>query len=692
MYVPAEGVVEVNEFYDKLFEELPSFSLVTTNKKIQYYNVPSAFDIEVSSFYQGGISNPQNKRGIMYIWQFGLGNIVTYGRTWEQFKKFLRFLKVALDLSNEKRLVVYVHNLAYEFQFIRKMFSWTEVFMLEERKPVYALTDGIEFRCSLKLSGGKSLANVGKDLVLYPVEKKVGDLDYDIIRTPLTPLSQKEMGYCENDIRVLLHYIQEKIENDGDITRIPLTNTGYVRNYCRKECYKRWKPYRAIMDELTLEVDEFSQLLRGFQGGYTHANPVYVQKVLSKVASYDFTSSYPAVMLLEKFPMSKAHLVTTELSDDEFERLLQTKCCIFDLEIFDVIPILSQAHPISRSKCSIAENYVLDNGRIVMAEHLKITCTEQDYFVYREFYDWGDFAISNFRYYDKGYLPKQFSKAILELYQMKTKLKGVDGEEINYMISKNMLNAAYGMSVTNPVRTELIYTDSDTFEKRPPNIEEALKKYNEQKRRFLFYPWGVWVTAYARANLFSGILECGDDFVYSDTDSVKILNKELHEDYFRRYDDAIMEKIEKAAQIYNWSPEDYSPKTIKGIPKPIGVWDFEGVFDEFKTLGAKRYLVRTGDKYVLTLAGANKTKALEYLKNSGAPFDVFDDAMFIPPDYSGRLTLTYIDEETSGTVIDCNGVPFSYHETSSVHMEKSAYNLTMSQDFIRYLKGELPIE
>ena len=200
MYVPAEGVVEVNEFYDKLFEELPSFSLVTTNKKIQYYNVPSAFDIEVSSFYQGGISNPQNKRGIMYIWQFGLGNIVTYGRTWEQFKKFLRFLKVALDLSNEKRLVVYVHNLAYEFQFIRKMFSWTEVFMLEERKPVYALTDGIEFRCSLKLSGGKSLANVGKDLVLYPVEKKVGDLDYDIIRTPLTPLSQKEMGYCENDI------------------------------------------------------------------------------------------------------------------------------------------------------------------------------------------------------------------------------------------------------------------------------------------------------------------------------------------------------------------------------------------------------------------------------------------------------------------------------------------------------------
>lgn len=692
MYEPSEGIIAVDDFYEKIFDEIPNFGLVTTNKRIQYYNIPSAFDIEVSSFYQNGIIAPQNKRALMYVWQFGINNLVTYARTWNEFEFFLKSLRAILGLSNERRLIVYIHNLAYEFQFLRKRFKWDEVFMLEERKPVYALTKGIEFRCSLKLSGGKSLANVGKDLVKYPVAKRVGDLDYDIIRTPNTPLTKKELGYCEGDIRVLLHYIQEKIENDGDITRIPLTNTGYVRNYCRKECYKRWKPYRAIMDELTLDSDEFSQLIRGFQGGYTHANPVYVQKVLKNVASYDFTSSYPAVMLLEKFPMSKARSVTTKLTEDDFENLLQTKCCLFDLELYNVIPTRGQAHPISRSKCTIAENYVLDNGRIVMAQHLKITCTEQDYFIYREFYDWDDFAISNFRYYEKAYLPKQFARAILNLYQMKTRLKGVDGEEINYMISKNMLNAAYGMSVTNPVRTELVYTPEDTFEKNPPNLEEAIKKYNEQRRRFLFYPWGVWVTSYARANLFSGILECGNDFVYSDTDSVKILNKESHENYFKAYDERIMDKIQKAAEVYHWSPEEYSPKTIKGVEKSIGVWDFEGVFDEFKTLGAKRYLVRVGDSYTLTLAGANKRKALRYLVETGSPFDSFDDGLLIPPDSSGRLTLTYIDDETSGTVIDCNGVPFSYNETSSVHMEKSPYNLTMSQDFINYLKGAIPIE
>ena len=694
MYIRGEGIIPVDESYEKIYEISQTFGLITNNKKIQYYNIPAAFDIEVSSFYQNGILEPDAKRAVMYVWQFGIGNLVLYGRTWEEFVIFLKALRAMLGISNDRRLIVYVHNLAYEFQFIRKRFSWTEVFMLDERKPVYALTDGIEFRCSLKLAGGKSLENVGKDLVKYPVEKKVGDLDYDIIRTPKTPLTQAELGYCENDIRVLLHYIQEKIENDGDITRIPLTNTGYVRNYCRKECYRRWKPYRKIMDELTLDSDEFSQLLRGFQGGYTHANAKYVKQVVHNVSSYDFTSSYPAVMLLEKFPMSKASLVTTKLNDEEFEHLLRTKCCLFDLELHDVVPKLHQAHPISRSKCTIAENYVLDNGRIVMAEKIKITCTEQDFFTYREFYDWGDFAVSNFRYYEKAYLPSRFSEAILGLYQMKTRLKGVEGEEINYMISKNMMNSAYGMCVTNPVRTELVYTGNteDGCEKKPPDVEEAIAKYNEQKRRFLFYPWGVWVTAYARANLFSGILECGNDFVYSDTDSVKILNGKAHEDYFRRYDEGVMQKIERAAKANRKSPEDYSPKNIKGASKPIGVWDFEGVYDDFKTLGAKRYLVRSGDHYVLTLAGANKRKALAHLISTGVPFDSFDDGLRIPPDSSGRLTLTYIDDETQGTVIDCNGVPFSYTELSSVHMEKSEYNLTMSDDFINYLKGVIQIE
>lgn len=690
MFTVGGGLLSQTEFLIKVNELLSSDWLVRDNKRVEYYNVPAGFDIEVSSFYQGE-KKPENKRGIMYIWQFGIFNLVTTGRTWKEFEVLISMVQKILSLNENRRLVVYVHNLPYEFQFIRKHFDWDEVFILTERKPVYATTGGIEFRCSLKLAGGKALANVAKDLQKYKVEKAVGNLDYEQIRTPLTPLTEKELLYCENDIRVILCYIQEKIEQDGDITKIPLTNTGYVRNYCRKECYSRWKPYRKVMESLTLEADEYSQLKRAFQGGFTHANAHYVGKVLDKVGSHDFTSSYPAVMVLEKFPMAKAEYISNGINESELMELLITRCCLFDIEIWGLMPKLFHEHPISRYKCPVCENAIVDNGRIVMAEHIITTITEQDFFVYTEFYTWDRIEIKNLRTYQKNYLPKNFVQSVLNLYEKKTVLKDVEGEEINYMISKNMINAAYGMMVTDPIRDELMYSDN-TFYTIPKNIAEGIDKYNTNIRRFLFYPWGVWVTAYARANLFSGIVEMGDDYVYSDTDSIKSINTERHEDYYNSYNAQILDKIELASQYHNLDKSLFAPYTKKGKQKIIGVWDDEGVYDKFKTLGAKRYLTMKGvqstePKYMITLAGSNKKKTMEYLVGTGDPFGNFTDGLSIPPENSGRLILSYIDNETTGTVLDMFGVPYEYHELSSIHMEKSEYNLSMSEEFVRYLEG-----
>lgn len=274
----AEGLLSRLNFLKVVAEaDLP---IVTNNKKVSYYNVPAAFDIETSSFYIDG-----EKKACMYVWQFGILNWVTYGRTWEEFDKFMSVLSTILQLNEDLRLVVYVHNFAYEFQWMRKRIHWDKLFFLDKRKPVYGISGGFEYRCSLKLSG-KSLAAVGKDLQKYHIEKKVGDLDYSLIRTYKTPLTKEEWGYCEADIRVLLAYIQEKIESDGDITLIPLTNTGYVRNYCRKACFKRWKRYKNLMSELILTPEEYEQLKRLFAGGFTHANAHYSRRVVEHVGSF----------------------------------------------------------------------------------------------------------------------------------------------------------------------------------------------------------------------------------------------------------------------------------------------------------------------------------------------------------------------------------------------------------------------
>ena len=677
------GIATKLDFLKSLTRDFP---LVKTNKNIEYYNIPAAFDIEVSSFY-----DHDRKSACMYIWQLGIFDTVVTGRTWSELDTILSLVSTILELNTKRRLVVYIHNMAYEFQFIRKRLEWEEVFLLDERKPAYAFTNGIEFRCSLKLSGGKSLAKVGKDLQRYKVQKAVGDLDYSLVRTPLTPLTDKELGYCENDIRVLLSYIQEKIEDDGDISKIPITNTGYVRNHCRKACFRHYRRYKNLMNQLTVSAYEYKQLKRAFQGGFTHANAKYVGKVITNVWSHDLASSYPTVMVLEKFPMSRARKITSIKDEDEFESLLQRYCCMFDLELFDVVPKLFQDNPISASKCFVLEDAIENNGRVFSARRLKTTVTEQDFWTYAKFYDWSEMAVSNMRVYEKGYLPGDFVRTILKMYADKTSLKGIEEFAINYMISKNMINSAYGMVVTDINRKEFTYQGNE-YVTTQPDVDANIDKYNQSKKRFLFYPWGVWVTAYARANLFSAIVELDSDYIYADTDSVKYINPEKHQRYFEVYSEIIHDKIEKAAKYHGINPDHFAPKKPDGTPAIIGIWDFDGIYDRFKTLGAKRYLTESNGKFSLTVAGTHKTKARDYLLKTGDPFGNFTSELCIPEKYSGRTTVTYIDEEISGTVVDYLGRPYNYNELSAIHMEPSDYNFSISDAFKKFLQGVEEIE
>ena len=173
----------------------------------------------------------------MYEWTLGINGYVLIGRRWEEFMTVCEYIHKSYSLDDKNILIIYVHNLSFEFQFLRKRFNWKSVFSLDERKPIRALTDmGIEFRCSYLLSG-YSLAKLAEQLTEYSVEKMVGDLDYNLVRHAGTPLTEKELKYCINDVLVAMAFIAEKIHKDGDITQIQLTKTGYVRDYCRKECF-----------------------------------------------------------------------------------------------------------------------------------------------------------------------------------------------------------------------------------------------------------------------------------------------------------------------------------------------------------------------------------------------------------------------------------------------------------------------
>ena len=158
-------------------------------------------------------------------------------------------------------------------------------------------------------------------------------------------------------------------------------------------------------------------------------------------------------------------------------------------------------------------------------------------------------------------------------------------------------------------------------------------------------------------------------------------------DYINSYNERLLSRINSTAKYLGINPDEYSPKNKKGVQKPIGVWEYEGKYKRFKTLGAKRYLYEKQDgSYVLTVAGVNKKKACQYLvKKYGDPFEGFTHDLVVPEDYSGRLTLTYVDKPCDGIAKDYLGNTCEFHEKSFIHMEPSEYNLTMSSEYRGFL-------
>jgi len=672
-------------------------NIIRTNKKVEYVNIECAFDIETTNTLYN-----DEKFAFMYCWQLGIKDKehIYLGRTWEEFIETCKEIQQYFNLSENRRLICYIHNMGFEFQFMRKYFNWLNVFAVDERKPIKALCDfGIEFRDSYILSG-YSLAKTAENLTQHSIKKLVGDLDYNICRNSKTPLTEQEKAYCNNDVEILLYYINEQINLYRDITKIPLTNTGRVRQFVRNKCYHtstnhrkdnkgHYTRYRRIMQDLTLNGTEYEQLKRAFAGGFTHANANYSGKVLENVASIDFTSSYPAVMLSEMYPMSKGQ-ITTLTKEKDFKFYLSHYCLLFDAVFYGIESTVSFENYISESKCTHLINPIVNNGRVYCADELHITLTDVDFKIIKQSYKWKQCKVGNIIRYAKGYLPRPVLQSIIELYGKKTTLKGVTGKETEYLLSKGMLNSVYGMCVTDIVRDNNIYTN-DEWIKEPTNASEDIDKYNNSKSRFLFYPWGVWVTAYARANLWTGILNIKEDYVYSDTDSIKFLNYKKHIDFIEWYNKRITNKLNRMCAEMKINPDLLAPKTIKGISKPLGVWDFEGIYTRFKTLGAKRYLVEQDGKLHLTVAGLSKQNGLQYMleeckQDNTKVFKMFNDKLFIDGKHTGKMTHTYIDIEQEALITDYLGNTEHVISKSCVYLESCEFTLSISKQYAQFLK------
>lgn len=653
-------------------------------------NEAISFDIETTSTYYKG-----EKVAFMYVWMFDIFDKTIVGRTWQEFVDTMNAITQHFKLSGiKRRIICYVHNLAYEFQFIRCWFKWLKVFSLSRRKPLYALTTtGIEFRCSYRLSGYK-LAKVGE---LMGIEK-LPDFNYSKIRHSKTPLSNREYEYCIHDVKIVSAYIRQKMkEENNDISEIPLTKTGYVRRYVREHTLRGNNRcfYKNAIKELTLEPEEYLTAKRAFAGGFTHASFLHSGKERFNVKSFDFNSSYPTVLIAEKYPMTKGVKIE-DITLEKFEEMMENEeCCIFTIELTGVEQVFPVESYISESRCTLLENAVVNNGRVVSASRLIIDMTSIDYNIIKKVYTFKPTRIGHFYYYQKFYLPTSFIECILHFYNAKTQLKGIEGKEIEYMNGKENLNALFGMCVTDIVRELIEYDNKGGWLKAEKMTDDAyqefvsnqLDKENNKKSRFLYYLWGVFCTAYARKNLWSGIFECKSDYIYSDTDSVKILNYEKHKAYFESYNKDIVAKLERAMDYHKLPHALIKPKNKKGEEKMLGIWDFDGDYKRFKTCRAKSYMYEDSTGFHMTIAGLNKEFAMKYLLKNGDPIEQFKVGMKLPAQWTGKLTHTYIDEPFSAIITDYKGVTAVVHERSCIHLEPAEFHMSIAKAYSDFLAG-----
>ena len=612
-------IINVKEFNYNIVAALPDLPRKAGNQGTRarsvYKDAVCAFDTETSYIKELDAQ-------CLYIWQFQLDEALTIiGRTWEEFIQFADGIKSALPKNTY--LVTYIHNLSYEFQFMRSLFNIApdDVFVVKSRRILKWICGGFEFRCSY-LQSNMNLAAFTEKFNVKHKKLSGAEFDYSKVRYPDTELTPHELEYCVNDVIGLVESIKAEMKRDDDnLYTIPLTSTGYVRRDVKK-VLRLWGSYKV--NELLPDAEVYTLLREAFRGGNTHANryfvknPDYPLPPIENVHSADRSSSYPDVQVNYKFPMSPFRRVEKEVTYTQLKRHYIERrgyALVFRMQI-DNLELRDYFNPcpyISYNKARNVRGKMLDNGRLLGAEHCEVTITDIDFQIINNQYNLSDSntVITDLYFAHYDYLPDELRDLVKGYYIQKTALKGIEEQQLFYDKYKNLINAVYGCSAQDPAKDNILYLE-DAVEDNIYQCEgAALVDILAAAHPTMPYQWGVWTTARARERLQIMIDavhdNAGSEFVYTDTDSVKYIG------------DFDLEQINKDLRQLAIDTGAYADD-IKGERHYMGIYEYEkkNFAVKFETMGAKSYVYedRNGELHI-TIAGVPKKAGARELQNMG---------------------------------------------------------------------------
>ena len=656
---------------------------ITTNKfrrDHKYSPIIGAFDLESTNYH--------NLFAFMYVWQFGVGDQIVYGRTWAELREFVANLKAAMHLNYHHKMIVFDHNLKFDFGFFKRELAIDGEIIAKSTHEVILCTvfDCLEFRDSYQYTE-KSLDAMGEEIGF----RKLKGYDYTKIRHSGTDLTSAELNYCERDIEILLQYYGRELEAAGSTRALALTATQRVKKVLSAKMQEMdgrgglmlgMIRKRQLKPESAEDMQTLRRLRVAFFGGVNYCTTMYKGELLPNVDDYDADSHYIAQILLHKFPKNKFTPLPAPSDPEALQDLInhrgpyKNKAMLITFSFKGLEAVLPDfAFLPVYSKNYIAADLVDRRAMVSQKMHTMgagtMTLTDIDFFMLTKFYKVDKIKMLEVLGSDYGVLPDYIVNTCTELYinkkAAKKRLKSIKKlreptaeEQAEYDLIKSFLNRIYGIFVQDPVRTNYIFKNGSVCV--DPNDRITTKKTQFSP---VLYQWGVWVASWARyellllfANLCRDKAEDGSNkysfnVLYMDTDSIKGIN--LNKTIIAQYNKNVKRRVYEFCRKKRIDPDLLD-----------GLGEFENThYDYFKANGLKQYAYITdkGD-FVYHISGLARPKEgddgkqhcyFDRFETLAEKMEAFDQDMIVDPEESGLLKSVFGGERPAELVTDYQG-------------------------------------
>lgn len=680
----------------------------------KYSPVIASFDLESTNYH--------NLFAFMYVWQFGIGDQIVFGRTWHELREFLANVKAALHLAVQHKMIVMDHNLKYDFGFFCREVPVDGEIIAKSQHEILMCTvfDGFEFRDSYNYTE-KSLDAMGEEFGM----PKVRGFDYAKIRHNQTALQPDELDYIERDILILQTYYRRESERYGGIGKIPLTATQKVKRIISQKMTQydsKSGIMRAMIRKRQLKADDpidrnvLKMLRCAFFGGFNYCTTMYKNEQIPDVDDWDANSHYIAQILLHEFPRNKFEPIKVPKTRDELNELLKGKgiyhhkamLITFDAkEIHARVPdiVFLPVYTKNFLNMDIVDRRSMVTRRLTDMDSCSMTLTDIDFRLMFKFYKIDQIKIKCIMGTEYGELPHYITQTCVDLYAEKKAAKAQLGriqeereptaeEQAAYDLIKSYLNRVYGIFVQDPVRTNYVYMDGRIQIDKQNRIKTKKTQFAP-----VLYQWGVWVASWARyelLTLFSRLCVDKQDgktgvynykVLYCDTDSIK--GFDLDTTIIAQYNENVKERVRRfcAHKCIDFN-------TLNGLG------EFERKhYDYFKTIGQKQYAYITphGD-FVYHISGlarpwidpeTNEERSFfSQFDTLAEKMDALDQDLKIPAEQSGLLESIYGGEREPEEVEDYNGDKLEVHVLSYVLLQPKGYKA--KEDLVDLIEGADP--